>query len=155
LRAFNVVTEKRSLGDPVRTTPQIKPRQLRIVLQQREEMGRSIFPDNQAFTYYDRKKFPRLSFEAGDEPIRAERIDDWLTELDMALSDRMKKFHPGSPMSGLLTKAPLLWGRQYGGVVDWTGDLSVPRSLEIFNTWRGQGRYDGFKKLEELNIKIS
>ncbi|CBY07412.1 unnamed protein product [Oikopleura dioica] len=117
-------------------------------------MGRQIFPDNQAFTFYDRKKFPRLSFEAGDEPVRAERIDDWLTELDMALSDRMKKFHPGSPMSGLLTKAPLLWGRQYGGAVDWTGDLSIPRELKTFQEWRDLGPYDGFKELEELELNV-
>ena len=115
-------------------------------------MRRSVFQESQAFCFYDQKRFPRLSFEAGDEPIRAERIDDWLSNLAMALSDRMKKFFPGSPMTALLTKAPLLWGAQTGGVVDWTGSLSIPHSLQNFVEWRNTGRYDGFKEIEILKI---
>jgi hypothetical protein len=116
-------------------------------------MPRGIFQDQQALCFYDNgKKFPRLHFEAGDEPIRAERINDWLAKLEMALSDRMKKIHPGSPMTGMLTKAPLLWGAHPNGNVDWTGDLSIPGSLEQFAQWRAAGRYDGFARLEVLAI---
>ena len=59
-------------------------------------MGRPEFKDNHAFTFYDQKKFPKLSFSNGDEPVRAEKIDDWLTEIEMA-------FLQGNPMTGLTT----------------------------------------------------
>ena len=87
-----------------------------------------MFNDEQPFSFYDKGyKTPVLTFKEGDGPTRPTRIYEWLREITTVLNDRAVKFHPKSPMIGLVDKTPMLWGPAPNALgPSFSGDCGIP-----------------------------
>jgi len=114
----------------------------------------SLCQEVSGFSYYVLGKIPVLTFVSGDAPSRPKKINGWFSQLTIYLTDRANKQLPYSPMCGLVTKLPLLWGppsSDFGP--NWADSVGIQSSLREFKEWKNEEyRYEGIEILEKMRV---
>jgi len=73
----------------------------------------------------------------------------------MILNDRAVKFHPKSPMIGLVKRTPMLGGPSPNALgPSFSGDCGIPGTMAQFVQWQSEHRYAGIDRLENLRVNV-